>query len=78
MKKLNGRFVSIVPDVIVPKIELSSEVNVSDDFRKHIDAWLVAEFGYKVVQGVPYLAIYERDNMLFMNQATYDRCLVLL
>lgn len=48
-----------VPTYTVPKLKLSKDAPVSDDFRKEFDAWLLERFGVRdecpVPEGVAYL-----------------------
>lgn len=53
----------------IPKMQLSADCPVTDDFRKEMNAWLIEFFGYKDPI-IPLNTIYMAGNRLIMRPET--------
>lgn len=67
MNMLNG--IDVVIREPIPKMTLSPNVPVTDEFRQKTNAWLAEFFGY----WPDYVWHSTRDNRLFMSSATWEK-----
>lgn len=67
MNMLNG--INVVLREPIPKMTLSHNVPLTDEFRASINAWLAEFFGY-----YPDHVLYsEREKTLFMSSANWEK-----
>lgn len=70
---LCGRRVVELPTHRSPKLEVSPDCPVSDEFRAEMDAWLVEQFGYRDASIFPPGRAYFFGNTIVMHPADVVR-----
>ena len=71
VQQFNGLKIQISPDL--PKMQLSEDCPVSDEFRADINDWMKQFFGYSniIEDGQILTTFAEQQQLLIMNPRTY-------
>lgn len=67
---LFGMQIIETPQKRIPKMQLSEDCPVTDEFRKEINEWMIEFFGYKEESIIPLDTIYMFGNSLIMRPET--------
>ena len=75
--KLEGPFygmkVVVAPHSVSPKLKLSDDCPVSDEFRESMDSWLVERFGYRTVCALKPGYAYISADLAILHPADYEK-----
>jgi len=70
---INGVKIFIASPITVPNYRIDDKVQLGDEYRKYINAWLFDFFGGKIIEVVEDDVTLKAPEGLIMNQKTYNK-----